>query len=102
MPVPAHVVGIMSCWPFSIVSAEYSRLTVGLGMTVLYDGPSGRAVSLVPWPSPGTLIHGLSHARFIGHFRCRNIAGTAFYAGEYNLPKPLPSRVVTPQSNGSK
>ena len=45
-------------------------------MMVLYDGPSGRAVSLVQWPSPVTLIHGLSHARFIEHFLSRNVAGT--------------------------
>ena len=70
------LVGLSPLWALSIPT--WPDAAVGLGMTVLYDGPSGRAVSLVQLPSRGTLIHSVSHARFIEHFLCRNVAGTTF------------------------
>ena len=69
-------VGPSPLWASSIPT--WPGAAVGLGMMVLYERPSGRAVSLVQWPSPGTLLHCLSHARFIRHFLCRNAAGTTF------------------------
>ena len=52
------LVGLSPLWAPSIPT--WPDAVVGLGMTVLFDGPSGRAVSLVQWPSPDTSIQSLT------------------------------------------